>query len=503
MKEYTESFKKYRSLVGEPTIVGKTNETEKNIGLRHDLRKEDLQKIDRQALCEFLTLFGSSLTCIVSEIVEDRTIDGLRLTPELVKQGILELTEFPAGTQFRLRVIIDKSQLLESVFGNVAGTMLLYFDSTPILNILDTDLITIEGSWFKPGEKVFLILGDRDVILVGDILHILGNVSIETVRALVRESLPNDKKERYKTRLNIRAEETHWQNATQFILPEHLKTRDRTVNGDKVFKPKLNKHFLDLIIASLANYTRSEGVALVSLIEGQKRLEVGPNPTFAVSDAVCSYWYAIYNWTYNDRTRDKLSIIRNLVTLQPYTPENQNYGVITSNVDTLASSAMDHYDKFVGESIKKYFDKLKEATTYVQSKVDSVGQQVNGLVDTFTKNLLAIAGFVIGTVLAKLIDPNLARIFPFIAVAFVVFMSVVLIIYYPLTLWSYILTAKEYEHSLVLYRRSFTEEDVKTFIGSLFKRRKIHFWIAFAFTALVYILLLAAAYIAHKHGWPA
>jgi hypothetical protein len=326
---------------------------------------------------------------------------------------------------------------------------------------------------------------------------------VDTIRPFVQESLPDDKKEKLKTRLNTRASETHWQNATQFILPEHLKIKDRTVGGDKVFKPKLNKHFLDLTIASLANYTRSEGAALVLLVEGQKRLEVGPNQIFAVNDAVCSDWFAIYDWTYEDHTRDKMSIIRNLVTLQPYTPEDQNYGVITSNVDTLAKSAKDHYEKFVGESIKTYFDKLKEATTYVQSKVDSVGQQVNGLVDTFTKNLLAIAGFVIGTVLVKLIDPSLARIYPLIALAFVVYMGVILIVYYPLTLGSYLLTAKEYDHSLLLYKRSFTEEDVKTFIGSSFKRRKIHFWIAFVATALVHILLLAAAYIAHRRGWPA
>jgi hypothetical protein len=503
VKEYAESLKKYRLLAGEPRVVGTIDEKPLNFGLRHDLQKEDLEKIDIQGLSDFLTLFGSSLTCIVSEMVGKEAVSNLKLDPMALTQGEFQrfVGSFPAGTQFRLRVTIDKNQLLESVFGKVTGTILLYFDSKPILDTLDKDLLTIESLWFKPGEKVFLILGDRNVILEGDILHIFGEVSLNTIRPFVQAPLSSDKKEALEARLNARASETHWQNATQFMLPEHLKILDRTVGGDQVFKPKLNKHFLDLTIASLANYTRPAGAALVSLFEGQKRLEVGPNRTFAVSDAVCSDWFAIYDWAYEDHTRDKMSIVRNLVTLQPYTPIDQNYGVMTSSVNALVKSASDHYARFIGESIKTYFDKLKEATTYVQSRVDSVGQQVNGLVDNFTKNLLAIAGFVIGTVLAKLLDPNLARIYPLIAFAFVVYMGVILIVYYPLTFWSYVLTAKEYKHSLGLYKQSFTEDDVKKFIGDSFRRRKIHFWIAFLSTALVHVLLLGAAYFAHKRGW--
>lgn len=503
MKDYAESLKQYRTLVGEPRIVASINENDKDLVLRHDLQKEDLERIDVSALTAFLTLFGGSLDCKVSEMVGDQPVNNLDLSPEAVAQGRFQkfIADLPAATHCRLRVTINKIQLLEAVFGKTTGTMLLYFDSTSILATLDEDLITIENSWFVPGEKVFLILGDQDCILVGDILHVFGGVSLETIRDFVQKPLQKSQKEKLETRLNTRASETHWQNATRFILPEHLSVQDRTVNSDKVFKPKLNKQLLDLTIASLANYTRPEGAALVSLFEGQKRLEVGPNRTFAVSDAICSDWFAIYDWTYEDHTRDKMSIVRNLVTLQPYTPMDQNYGVVTSSVNALVKSASDHYARFIGESIKTYFDKLKEATTYVQSRVDSVGQQVNGLVDNFTKNLLAIAGFVIGTVLAKLLDPNLARIYPLIAFAFVLYMSVILIVYYPLTFWSYVLTAKEYKHSLGLYKQSFTEDDVKKFIGDSFKRRKVHFWIAFLTTALVNVLLLGAAYFAHKRGW--
>ncbi len=500
MKEHVDSLNDYLQMIGHPPVERTENGT---LVIRHALTKVDLGNLDKARLGAFLTLFGDSVQCMVSRMVGTQSIDNLKLCATVLANGTFEryLADMPADGNYQLRTTIDKAVLLKSIFGAFEETILFYFDSTPLLTQLNSDLLTIENAWFSKRGKVFLLLGDRDLMLVGDVLHVFGRIPEQTIKHYVSQPLTVEEKQKHQGRLSIRAAETHWQNGPRLILPEHLRVRDETPGGDKLFKPGLNKHFLDLTIAGLANYTRPEGSGLIVLFEGQKRLEVGPNDGSPVSDEVCNGWFRIYDWAYENRTRDKLSIIRNLVTLQPYTSADKNLGVITSKVDMLSRSAQDHYVKFIGESIKEYFDKLKEAATYVQSKVDAVGQQVNGLVDVFTKNLLALAGFVIGTVLAKLIDQNLARIYPLIAVAFVIYMGVVLLVYYPLTLGSFILTSREYNHSLALYRRSFTEEDVNTFIGNSFRGRRVHFWIAYIATFLVHLLLLILAYLAHRRGW--
>ncbi|MGH9880260.1 MAG: hypothetical protein ACRD6N_02395, partial [Pyrinomonadaceae bacterium] len=398
MKAYWEQLEAHRKLVGS---ANETHEGPDNLTLVFLRKKEQLTPLQTPSLGDFLQLFGNSLDYVLVDVASGND-NNLKLDRAGFEKGLLKQWSdgLPANAECKLVVNIAKNRLLKEVFGDVQGKILLYFHSQEALKILAEDLVTIENEWFSPGEKLFLVLGDCDCNLVGDILHVFGGVAVDTIRTSVYEPLSDAQTEKLVKRLNTRAAQTHWQNGTRFLLPEYLKVKDRTVAEDRVFKPKINKHFLDLTIASMANYTRSESSGLVWLFEGQKRIEVGPIATVSVSDEVCDTWLEIYDWTYEDHTRDKLAIVRNLITLQPYSPETQNYGVITESAEPLKRSAKDHYDKFIGESIKEYFDKLKEATTYVQSKVAAVGQQVSGLVDTFTKNLLATAGFLLGTVLS-------------------------------------------------------------------------------------------------------
>lgn len=503
MREYAQGLKEYRTLVGEPGISARLTEKDANLTLRHDLKKEDLGKIDSARLVSVLKLFGTSLKCYASQVVGSQELGAQALNPETLKAGLFTgfMNDLSAGADCRLVVVINKTDLINKAFGPVNGRLLMYFDSQRACQILDQDIVSLEQEWFLPSEKLFIILGEPHCILRGEILNIFGDVPEKTIRDFVRESLPDMKKGILNTRLNTRSRETHWQNGTRFLLPEYLSVHDEAEQKDQVFTPKLNKHFLDLTIASLANYTHTEGSALMSLFEGQKRFEVKADAAVPVPDGVCDTWFDIYDWTYDDRTADKLSIVRNLITLQPAGAATQNYAVMIANADQLLRSAKDHYERFVGESIKEYFDKLKEATTYVQSKVDSLGQQVSSLVDTFIKNLLATAGFLIGAVLWKIADARAAAAYPVIVFAFVAYIAVILVVYYPLTWWSYFLTTKEYNHSLGLYQRSFTTSDLNTFIGTAFTRRRIHFWEAFVLTALMHFVLLAAGVLAHWRGW--
>ena len=499
MREYWDQLEKHRQLVGNSNDW---NERPDNLTVTYYRKKEDLSALFTPVLGQFLMTFGGSLTYLLQDTASGND-NNLELDQPKFEQGLLKkwIEELPPGAECKLVLVINKTMLRKQVFGEIDGKMVLYFRSDNALSVLAKNLVAIEKEWFAPGQKFFLVLGDIDCFLVGDILHVLGGVTIDTIRRFVYQPLADAAKDKLTAQLNTRAAETHWQNGTEFIVPEYLNFKDQTGKAEITLKAQLNKHFLDLIIASLANYTHSEPSGLVALFEGQKRVEIRSPTIVSIPDEVRATWFEIYDWTYEDHARDKLAIVRNLITLQPYSPETENYGVITSNANFLLSSAKDHYVKFIGDSIKAYFDKLKDATTYVQSKVDSVGQQVSGLVDTFTKNLLATAGFLIGTVLWKIVDPKLAAAYSVIVFAFVAYMILILAVYYPITWWSYHLTCKEYNHSLELYKRSFTESDVMTFIGNSFDKRRMHFWVAFGVTALIHVLLLTAACVGYKQRW--
>jgi hypothetical protein len=499
VREYAEDLERHRELLGNPSVQATTSETPRTLVFRHSVKKADLARVESGFLVKFLSAFAASIDYRLSETVGGADVNTLVLSLQAVQQG--QFTQFvedlPQDADCSVAFTIDKQSLLRQVFGTIRGKVLLYFYMGPVLQALGEDLLHIEQEWFEPGERLFLLLGEPKCLLEGEVLHILGGATVDTIRRFVYDPLSDTQKETLAARLNTRAAETHWQNATRFLLPEYLQFKDRTDPEDTAIKPRLNKHLLDLTIASLANFTHADGAGLNSLFEGQKRVEVRTVGTVTVSDEVRDAWFAIYDWTYESKTRDKLAIVRNLLTLQPYSPETFNYAMITSSGDLLLKSARDHYEKFIGESIKEYFDKLKEATTYIQSKVDSVGQQVAALADTLVKNLLATAGFVLGTVISKLLDPKLSAIYPLIVVAFLLYMVVILLVYYPLSWWSYHLTCKEYTHSVELYKRSFTQSDLETFVGDSFKRRKIFFWFAFLATALVHVALFAAGYTWH------
>jgi hypothetical protein len=492
MQEYWSEIEGHRKLIGEPDEKTESSESLTLIYLR---KKEELAPLQSAFMGNFLMMFGSSLEYWLQDIASG---DDNNLSLDLIgfEKGLLKkwCDDLPPGADCKLVLNISKAELTKQVFGAVEGPMIFYFYSEGFLETFPKDLATIERDWYRPREKLFILLGDCNCIFVGDILHVFGGVTVDSIRKFVYAPLSDFQKAKLIQRLESRATETHWQNGPRFLLPEYLKFQDRTDPKETILKPKFNKHFMDLTIASIANYTHAEGQGLVSLFEGQKRVEVKSTAAVTVSDDVCDTWFKIYEWIYKDHTHDKLAIARNLITLQPYDRGTLNYSVITSNPDLLLESAPDLYDKFIGDSIKNYFDKLKEASTYVQSKVDSLGQQVSALVDTFIKNLLATAGFIIGTVLSKLIDPNLLRVYPLLVSAFLVYMAVILFVYYPLAWWSYHLTCSEYDHSLKLYKRSFTESDLQKFVGTAFKRRKIYFWCAFGLTALVHVALLVTGY---------
>jgi hypothetical protein len=503
VKEYAQGLKEYRTLVGEPVISARLTEKDAKLTLSHDLKKEDLGKIDSARLVSVLKIFGTTLKCYASQVVGSQQLGAQELNPETLEAGLFTgfMNDLSAGADCRLEVEIDKTKLINKAFGPDHGRLLMYFDSQRAHQILDQDLVSLEKEWFSQNEKLFIVLGEPYCILRGEILNIFGDVPEKIIREAVTEPLPDKNKDSLSTRLSTRARETHWQNGTKFLLSEYLRVHDEGDQKDQAFTPKLNKHFLDLTIASLANFTHTEESTLVSLFEGQKRFEVKADAAVPVPDEVCNTWFEIYDWTYDDRTADKLAIVRNLITLQTASALTQNYAVMISHADQLLRSAKDHYERFVGESIKQYFDKLKDATTYVQSKVDAIGQQVGNLIDTFIKNLLATAGFLIGTVLWKIADLKLVAAYPVIIFAFLAYMVVILVVYYPIMWWSYHLTSKEYDHSLELYNRSFTEADVDTFIGKSFDKRKIQFWVAFIVTVLIHVWLLIMALVAHRYRW--
>jgi hypothetical protein len=494
VKEYWQELEKHREFLGQPD---ERTEGPDNLTLIYRRKKEDLDlALERVPFpASFLELFGDSLSYLLEDVASGDD-NNLKLDLPGFRKGFLDewLKSLSAGAECRLVLIISKNKLIGQVFNAIAGNMLLYFYSESILEILDKDLQSLEQAWFKPGQKFFLLLGDRECTFVGPVLHVFGGATTSVIRGLVYDSLLDAQRSKLITRLQTRSAETRWQDGTRFLLPEYLNFQDKTAKPETRLKPRFNKHLLALTIASIANYTHSEGTSLISLFEGQKRVEVKIAHGATMSDEVCNAWFKIYDWTYTDHTRDKLAIIRNLVTLQPYDSATHNYAMLTSSPDAILQSAPDLYDKFIGDSIKQYFDKLKDASTYVQSKIDSVGQQVTGLVDTFTKNLLATAGFLIGTVLSKLIDPNLSKIYPLLVKAFLVYMGVILLVYYPLAFYSYRLTCREYNHSLSLYKRSFTESDLQRFVGRAFFRRRIYFWVAFVATALVHIALIVSGY---------
>lgn len=502
MKEFAESLADYRQLAGEPDIKLELTETDSQLVLSHKLHKENLAKIDRNRLRNFLDLFGVAVKCAVSRLVGREELGSLELQPDTVEVLADFIADLADTDDCTLRVAIDKSALAKKAFGAFNGRLLMYFDHARALTVLDGDLVSLERQWFLQNQPVFIVISKPHCLLQGDILNVFGDTPVQTIRELVENyALSDAMKRKLDSRLSTRSRETHWHNGPQFLLPEYLNVSDNGKTPDQTFKPKINQHCMKLMMASLANYTHTENGELVSLFEGQKRFEVKGDTAVAVSNDACRNWFGSYDWIYEDRTSDKLAILRSLVTLQPQGTNTKNYAGILANADHFLRSAKDHYERFVDGSITKYFDKLKDATTYVQSKIDSVGQQVAAIVDTFIKNLLATAGFLVGTILWKIADARTAAAYPVILFAFLAYMAVILLVYYPLIWWSYHLTTSEYDHSLRLYQRSFTTADLEEFIGSAFDRRRRHFWLAFLSTLVMHVLLLAAGIVAHCRGW--
>jgi hypothetical protein len=490
MREYLDRVVGLRSLLGDGN-TGTVSETQEVLRFYHTLSKSALAALRFEDINEFISGFPDGLTFSLQQGSLESPTGDYEITLNMSADDYQEIVDYlDDDISCTVSFTIDKRRLALATFGQLTGRWLFYFYERPFLEVLSGDILRIEREWIRDVEKLFVVIGQPFCLLNGWILHVFGGMSASEIRGHIEEPLTEDDQNLLKARLTTRMVEAPWQDGARILTPDYLSCIDEGDPKDTAIKPRLNKHLLDLILFSLANYTLRDPTGWTARFEGRKQLDIRVSSAGTVSDEVCNAWLDLYKWVYESRSRDKMAIVRNLLTLHPYDEQSGNYVLVTTHAKTMLTSSKHHFDQLVGESVEKYFDKLKEATSYLQGKVDAIGQQIAALVDTLVKTLLGTVGFAITTVLSKLLDPKSGPISQLVVGAFILYILATILAYYPVTLKAYQLNCRDYQRNETSARRIFSEADLKDFMGSSYRDRCSLFQWTFWGTLVVYVLLM-------------
>jgi hypothetical protein len=467
-----------------------------------ELSREQLSAVDAPTVAATLASLGHGARIELQEkgFGDDRHLTLLHGMP--IEQRLEDyISTADLNSAFHAEVLISKEALLTTSLPSAEDEIRWYFSPDTASEVAKTGLPGVQQAWFRPRVRTVLIINGLPTRCHSPYFMLLpGDWTVGDIRDALAAAVSEDDWKQLDERLSRRRTETNWQGAPAMLSPDvlHLVCEPPVAPQDDL-RGRLNKLCLDAVVGSLANYTEirqgpGEDPAWLARFEGQKRVEIITSGVDKVEDSVCDQWFDLYDRAYSSRyVTDMINIIRNLLTLQPVDRDNGNCSILLERGADIAESSRAHYERYVGESIEKYFAKVKETAAFFQSKVDAVSQQINGLIDAFLKNLLAIAGFLIGTLVAKVADKTQASAVPVLLWAFVVYIAVSSTIYYVVSWKTYRLTRMEYDDNMENARRFFTPEDQKRYIGEAFKRRESLFLGTFGVTVAVYFLAFVAA----------
>ncbi|HDR7904233.1 TPA: hypothetical protein QCY39_005315, partial [Bacillus cereus] len=207
--------------------------------------------------------------------------------------------------------------------------------------------------------------------------------------------------------IKLRDNNVHWHQGAPKITPSHLFIEIPT-------HQKL-KNFFDswcaiLCIGFLSAYTdiHSSGYKNIylSTFRGKKHIRMYLKMPDNWNNENVQLLYQLYEWAYEEKTTDKISMIQNIVSLYIAEETLDDIGNVLENINQIKTIIHDNFQIYIKENIKTYLDERKKIEDLINNTINEITKQVNNVTDLMTKNLIGILASVLTAIVAFIAKPD-------------------------------------------------------------------------------------------------
>jgi hypothetical protein len=427
---------------------------------------------------------------------------------------------------------IGKKDLLTNWgFSHKTATFKMFLFPSALERVLAVPLPSLEEddrgllSDFTGETKLIILVPDREVLLHGDYLVILGGAMVGDWEKYLPAQQPEVTKERISSILNQVKD-----NPLRHLTPLQLQVdwkNDATLapNRNDAIPKALSTQLASCSLFYLTNKSRSDHskkshlawesaefpwVFTFSADKYSTKVEV--KKTDEIAEAINSTsigppWLAaqtlgeMADWIYNEDggVRNRRKIVQVAITdaLQGNEPAKNLQRLIEKAPDIYAR-VKELWETFMKDRLDEYFLRRHELEQTVKLTTDSHNDQIQSLTKTLTDNMLAAVGVVVGSFIAAIFKS------PFETYIFWIGTGVYLayLIVFPIGV-GLVSARQRFKNSQISFQTSENEfiqllgvDDVKKIVGSTVKNSEKRFANWFAFTTLTYavvVLLLLSA----------
>ena len=389
-----------------------------------------------------------------------------------------------------IKVILDKSGYISSIFGNEHNILFFILDSS--FEEVFTSNIDFEGN-IKANKKNVFILTNKNYYFHNE-FYLVTNIKRDNYKHEIENYLKNGTLLDIIHIINKRNELCMWVSGTQELSPDYLFINFDT--PDFIFDLNIQKQIIkitaDLIFPFLSNYTTSVNGKYLCTINGNKRIE------FMILTDINSYnldaymnLYKMYKWIYENYSFDKINIFRNVLSILisakrgEACPDN-TYNIILSNAEWLKNSVEDNFQKFLAGNVNEYFKEKNNILQSIKENITNTNNQITEITKVLSSNLLSLIGIIIAGVVVYIAKGDV-RVTKILGLLYIFLLDVNVIFSFPLAFIRVFQLKKEFNISKELYIRSYTTDKE---ISSASTSHKTNFIIFIIYVSLITVVII-------------
>lgn len=364
---------------------------------------------------ELFSVFDSSLRIIFNHIDEPKpfTISS-NFNKKCANEYIEEM--FIAHEIINVELNINKDSLKDKIFDSEFkdkfNIKLFFTDKTFLKYITPLSYRNLENEIYSQIQKTIIIIFNKRVLLYNNLVLIIGGTTIKQLKEYIKTKFnSNLNTDVYEKIIQMRNEQCNWIDCTEWLCPEYLYF-DFSVDKfdyDCEFKQYFLSRTVNLIIPFISNYTNQENEQIFSYINGYKKIKIQYSDDITTYDNKMVYFlFKQYSWAYEGDNSDKLSMLRNLMTIFLCEEcENSYYQLLLNSSEEIYKSVKNNFDIYLKNNVKEYFTETHQVREMVSKKLKEISDEINDLIGNMNKNFLATIGVILGVAIGYLTKGNI------------------------------------------------------------------------------------------------
>ncbi len=284
----------------------------------------------------------------------------------------------------------------------------------------------LEKEVFKDGKQTIFLALDLQNTVSNKFTMLAGNnVTSELIDTFTKEYSTRE----HELLMKWRFKQVNWLEGTKWISPDHFFMDFESIKGEKLLKSYFLKNAVNLIISFISNYIYTENNETLCIINGNKRIPIRLLDEESYNQNEVEYLFEIYKWAYTGYNSDKLSILRNLITIIICEDCGVNsYKLLLSKSKEIYKTVVNNFEMYLKENVEQYFNVRQKILDLIQNESNEISNQIGNTVNNLNRNLLTFLGTVFTFIIGFVQNTNINLLF-FLLIAFISYV-VIYSVYY-------------------------------------------------------------------------